>query len=392
MRFCSKSGDETKGREGCSKSGGGRKKMRIASNAKAKCKYVKASVATRMRVTPQLRLILCAPQGKKIHVGDFGLILSSLEDLAMHLGSYLEGEPFREKGTRKKEILEKYALVISDIGRGSIDVLVSPSQDWEQATLAEDGSQLPGARVITKITDCIEAIGGGRSFDDVVDDIAYQNRVLDDVSGILPYKEGYTLRIKGHGKREFSLTSDDQSKIEGLRKEKARKTGNEIKFGVLADLRVVGEKMVKIERVEEEFAADYPPELGKSVRDLLGSPVQVFGSVVRDETTGKIHLFRIDAIKPFESIDLESFEASGKSFTPSVPTVVKVDFENEKWLLSIPSINAVGYGRRFEESLEALQSNIHFLWSEYVLSKPSSLGETGILLREILSRIFRVDL
>jgi len=341
---------------------------------------------------PSLCFRLLAPEGKGFSIVDVGNMLVSLQDMAWQMGYYLEGVPYREAGTHRKEILQKYDLLFRDIHNGSIDIEVVPSEEWKQETFGEAGADLPGYRAISKLTDVFERIekSDKKTLSHVVKDPAYRARLLDDAANIIPAEEGYTLHITGEGGRRFSFKSKDRERIEGLKETHELKVGLESRIGVLAQLRVDGGKTIRLERIGEKVGAEYPIEIEAEMRKWLGHPVQIFGQAQRD-SKGVIKEFRVSRVEPLKSIELVPFTHDDLSFSPVQKTTVNVDYTEGNWRLSVPGINATGYGDAYEKALEALREHIHVLWDEYVDCDETVLGDTGLLLRKLLMKLLKVS-
>lgn len=103
-----------------------------------------------------LILRLCTSEGEKVGLEDAGKLLISLQEIAWHMGSFLEGQPFSEGGRLKKQILDDYCLLIKSISSGSVVVEVESAVKYGQPEIDNfQKYQPPGPRVITKITDFI---------------------------------------------------------------------------------------------------------------------------------------------------------------------------------------------------------------------------------------------
>lgn len=341
-----------------------------------------------------LILRLCTSEGEKVGLEDAGKLLISLQEIAWHMGSFLEGQPFSEGGRLKKQILDDYCLLIKSINSGSVVVEVESAVKYGQPEIDNfQKYQPPGPRVITKITDFIASVEGeeGREVDDVVPDHAYRSRLLLDLLNLYPKKPNYALHFEGQGGRSFEMKAANRGRIEGLISQRQRHLGQEVRIGLLADLRVDPEKVMKIERIGEKFQAVYPGDLEASARDLLGHPVKLTGRAERISGSPKIKNFYVDKIEPYESYQLEEFEAGDRIFVPRIPIEVSVEYDEGLWVLSIPYVEAVGYSTDYYEAENQLHDFIDELWTEYALCPKDDLGETGKLLREVLLGLFEVN-
>jgi hypothetical protein len=339
-------------------------------------------------------LRLCASEGEKVGLEDAGKLLIALQEMAWHMGSYLEGQPFSEAGRLKKQILDDYGLLIKSISSGSVVVEIESAVKCGQPEIDNfQKYQPPGPRVITKITDFIAAVLGeeGRELDDVVPDPAYRSRLLLDMFNLYPRKPNYALRFEGQGGRSFEMSAANRCQIEGLISERQRHLGQEVRIGLLADLRVDPEKVMKIERIGEKLKAIYSSDFEASARDLLGHPIKVTGRAERISGSPKIKNFFVDQIEPYESYQMEEFEVGDRTFISLNPIEVSVEFDEGLWTLSIPYIDAVGYSTDYYEAENLLHDFIDELWTEYVLCPEDDLGKTGKLLREMLLGLFKVN-
>ena len=342
---------------------------------------------------PSLCLKFSTQEGKKISVAKIGNLLVALQDMAWQIGYYLENVPYREAGQHRKEILQKYDLLFRDIHRGSIEIDVIPSTEWKQATLLEEDATLPGHRAITKMTDFFEKIelSDEKAIEKLIDDQYYRIRLLTDALELMPEQEGETLQITGEARRKFLFKSEDRMKIMRIKETRAITIGAESRIGVLAELRVDGGKVIHIERSSEgRIKAEFPPDLENDMRRFLGSPVRAFGKAELD-VKGEIKAFLVDKVEPLDSIEISPFDIEGLSFKPIRKVTASVDYVEGSWRLSIPGINATGYGSVYEKALSELREHISFLWDEYVICDESVLGETGILMRELLMKLFKAE-
>jgi hypothetical protein len=366
----------------------------VFCDVSAKAKYLVTHRPLEMARCPSLCFKFLAPDGKKFSIIDIGTALVSLQNMAWQVGYYLEGVPYRESGTHRKEILQKYDLLFRDIRKGSIDVEIVPSE-WTQATLEEDAT-LPGYRAMSKLTDVFEKIerNDRKSLTQVIKDSAYRARLLDEASNIIPAEEDYSLLVTGEGGRKFTFKSVDRERISHLKEAPEMKVGLESRIGVLAQLRVDGGKDINLERLsdkERSIEAEYSIEIEREMRDLLGHPALAFGQAQRDKATGAMKVFKVFRVEPLKSIELPPFQLEGLSFAPIRKTFANVDYIEGEWRLSIPVVNAVGYGDTYERALDKLKEHLYVLWDEFVNCDDSVLGETGVLLRKLLIKLFKVS-
>ncbi|MCX6673473.1 MAG: hypothetical protein NTY37_06825 [Methanothrix sp.] len=344
---------------------------------------------------PLIALRLCSPEGEKIGLEVAGNLLITLQNMVWHMGNYIEGLPYCDHGRLKNQIIEDYGLVIKALSSGSIAIDVGTQETLAQARFEEGSVSLkPLAvdRAVTKVTDFIEAIrnDSGRNLDDVVSDISYKSRLLSDVSNIWPRKRGYNLNFRGQGGRCFDLSDSNRGQLERFVSVKPRDKEEEVQIGILADLRVENGKQMRIEKIGDEFTANYPPDLELKARDLLGLPVRVFGHAERISGQSKIKKFEVINIELFDKYPLIEFDFDGMKFIPNLSIETQVDYDDGFWTLSLPFIDSVGYADDFYDAERMLKEHVHFLWNEYVLCSEDELGETGKMLRKILQDIFKV--
>lgn len=362
---------------------------------KEKLKYLK-NVNTMMATQdPLIALRLCSPEGEKIGLEDAGNLLISLQNMVWHMGNYLEGQPYSEGGRLKKQIVDDYGLVIKSLSSGSIAIEVG-SQESFLTTRFEDGRVTPQPlavnRAITYVTDFIETISdcGDRDLDDIITDSSYKSRLLSDVSNIWPKKKGYRLSFRGQGGRCFDLNEPERGRLERFISARPRDKEEEVRVGILALLRVENGKQMKIEKAGEDFQAEYPLELELKARELLGLPIRVFGHAERISGQSKIKKFEVINIEPFDKYPIAEFEDNGAKFSPNFSIDAQVDYNTGYWTLSLPFIDAVGRAEDFYNAERMLNEHVHFLWNEYVMCSEDELGETGKMLRIILSEMFKV--
>jgi hypothetical protein len=359
-------------------------------------KYLKSVHVIMAPQSPLISLNLCAPEGEKIGLEDAGNLLIALQDMVWHMGNYIEGQPYNERGRLKKQIIEDYGLVIKSLSSGSIVIEIGAQRTSTQATF-DDGSisaqQAPINRAVTKVTDLFEAISndGGRNLDDIITDIDYRNRFLSDVSNIWPKKRGYKTILGGQGGRIFDLMDSNRVRLERFVSIRPIAKDEEVRVGILALLRVENGKQMKIEKAGEEFLAEYPSDMEPRARDLLGSPVSVFGRAERISGQPKIKRFEILNIELFDKYPLVEFDFDGLKFTPNLAIETQVEYNEGFWTLHLPFIDAVGRAEDFYEAEKMLEEHVCFLWNEYVLCPEEDLGETGKMLRAILQEVFRVN-
>ncbi|GEM_PF-676081 len=345
--------------------------------------------------SPLVELKLCSPVGEMIGLEDAGKLMIALQNMVWHMGNYIEGLPYGERGRIKKQIIESYGLVITSLSSGSIVLEVGPQETLTQSRF-EEGAVSPQPlavnRAITKITDFLEAICSeeDRNLEDIITDSSYKSRLLSDASDLWPKKNGYTLSFKGQGGRSFDLSDSNRGRIEQLISKRSRDEVEETRIGILADLRVENGKKMRIEKIGEDFTAEYPPDLESVARDLLGLPVRVYGRAERITGQPRIKKFDITNIESFDKYPLIEFDLDGMKFTPKIPIEIQVEYDDGVWTLNLPFIDASGRSENYYEAENMLREHVHFLWSEYVLCSEEELGETGKILREILLEIFKV--
>lgn len=99
----------------------------------------------------------------------------------------------------------------------------------------------------------------------------------------------------------------------------------------------------------------------------------------------------MEKIKPFESYLLDEFEINGHHFVPKKAIDIAVEYDDSLWILSLPYIDAIGYSTDYSEAEDLLHDYLEEQWTEYVLCPQEDLGETGMLMREMLLELFRVS-
>jgi hypothetical protein len=342
-----------------------------------------------------ISLRLCSPEGEKIGLEDAGNLLIALQNMVWHMGNYIEGLQYSERGRLKKQIIEDYGLVVKSLSSGSIILDVGPQETISQARFEDESispQPLAVSRAVTKITDLIEAIcnGGDRNIDDIITDSSYRSRLVSDASNLWPKKRGYTLNFRGQGSRCFDLNDSNKERIENLVSTRSKNNVEEVRIGILADLRVENGKQMRIEKVGEDFTAEYPPDLEFKARELLGLPVRVYGRAERISGQPKTKKFEIANIEPFDKDPIMEFDINGLKYTPKIPIESQVDYNEGVWTLSLPYIDASGRSDDYYEATKMLKDNVNFLWNEYVLCPEEELGETGKMFRAILQEIFMV--
>lgn len=362
---------------------------------KANLKYPKSLYVTMSTHDPLITLRLCSPEGEKVGLEDAGNLLIVLQNMVWHMGNYIEGLQYSERGRLKKQIIEGYGLVIKSLSSGSIVIEVGPQEILNQ-TRFEEGSIIlqPSAvnRAVTKVTDLLEAICNeeDRNLDDIINDSSYKARLLSDVSSLWPKKRGYALNFQGQGNRCFDFNSMNRDRLERFISVRSRNQEEEVRIGILADLRVENGKQMRIEKIGEDFIAEYPNDLEFKARELLGLPVRVFGRAERVSGQPKIKKFDIMNIELFDKNPLLEFDLNGLKFTPNIPIEAQVDYGEAFWTLTLPFIDASGRSEDYYEAEKMLKEHILFLWNEYVLCPEEELGETGKMLKTILQEMFKV--
>jgi len=366
---------------------------RLFNDLAVKAKYILKHRLLEMVRCPSLCFRLVPPRKKKASVSDVGKMLVAIQDMAWQMGYYLEDVPYRESGTHRKEILQKYDLLFKDIRAGSIDIDIVPSEEWQQTTLDEEEATLPGYRAIVKLTAFLEKVekSDKKALSQLVKNPSYRARLIDDALEIIPSEEGHILHVTGEGNRKFSFKSDHKSKILSLKEPEDRMVGAESRIGVLSTLSVDGEETINLTRCEEKLKANFPVELEPEMRKHHGYPVQIFGQAVRDSGKTGVKEFSVARIQRLEFIEITPFEIESRTFIPHREIVADVDYTVGQWRLSIPGINAVGYGNICERAQDKLREHISILWDEFVECDDSLLGETGILLRKLLLKLFKVE-
>ena len=364
----------------------------IFSDIKAKSKYLIRHRTLEMARCTSLCFKIVPPRDERVSVSDVGRMLVALQDMAWQMGYYLEKVPYRESGSHRKEILQKYDLLFKDVRSGSVEIDVIPSE-WTQSTIDHGDVSLPGHRAVARMTEFLyKAEQSDReSLKNLVEDSSYRARMLRDVAEMIPSEEDHVLHVLGEGRRRFSLKPVHKARIIELQEPEEHLKGVEARIGVLDKLTVDGELAINMTRCKEGFKAVYPPELEPDMRNLLGHPARVFGDVIRGSAKGQIKEFSIQRVQPLELLEIEPFEIEGRTFRPMTKVNAQVDYVVGEWRVAVPGINAVGYGELFEEAVEVLRDHLLFLWEEYVDCDEEMLGVTGVLLRKVLLKTFRVE-
>lgn len=271
---------------------------------------------------------------------------------------------------------------------GSYEILATIPEP-EQTTVFEVSDI--GLVAKDKFLDIVETISSGsdtKRLSEIIPDGNHRKRILRSIESFSP-RPGYEWSLLVGGGKAFSYINN-----------KTRQNISKLLIEPTIEKRTVTGELIRLHLDENSLGIFYPPT--KRVLDCYYDPdledviiqnlkgfIQVTGTVQLDSNG---HPNKIVDVFEIEELDLSparftKISADKVVLSLKEPIEITPYFEDQAVVFEYPKLNIISSGATRDEAVTELQSDIYWLWKEYVEEDDDNLTNDAIELKKYLKDI-----
>ena len=207
-------------------------------------------------------------------------------------------------------------------------------------------------------------------------------RILEDIYKIWPHDfSKYKIRLKTPEGTQIELKPNFRLLIHSLISEEFREKVST--KGVLSMFQVAPtkQKIIRIIGLDVKINCNFPKELEKNAKKLVGKPAIIYGHAVFDANGNIKEITEVDKIKQFTDLKLSSIFSGTEELQFSQPLIVSIDYKEDMWIMENRELGAVAINTMYDECLDSFHKEILFIWKEYNRSSDNELSLDAINLK-----------
>lgn len=323
--------------------------------------------------------------GTQLSVKIVTRLFDSLQKSIYHIGDYLVGSGFRERGHSIDEIQNKCELVFQNVQIGSFDANLMLED--VQTTLT--GQLTLGEKSLSTFYELIENIEKNDKINKIIAEPNHRVRILSDINKIWPSNiDTYRVKIKNHNNKIIYLKPNKKEYLEKLlQKENASDT--EIIRGVVTTMSAYPSDMIKISGPDGNISLS--TENFEFSTKYYRKPVTVHGSPRFDAAGNIIEISKITKIEDFNKTALKIILSNGKELQLKKPLPIGIDWQKKNWIMKNLDLGIITTSKDYDTCLKEFKDEFYFVWTEYGLTNDNELTKSGLnLKKKILSYLDEV--
>lgn len=300
--------------------------------------------------------------------------LYSLQAAVFHVGDYLTGSDFRQRGSSSGIVRRKCTLYISSVALGSF----TASLDLAAQTPTTDGEPGLGEASIAKLQELVWSIEGGGGIESRVDsavtDPRHRTRIMKDLMDVWPDEsEGLQVEMGFPGQAARPLTPSGRLMLEGLLSRQRDAEQTSVK-GILGTAHVTpGEKFIRLTGPDGRVTCRMTSEQQESASRLLGRPAIVYGQAEFDSAGNIREIATVDRIEPFRGLSLQRLFTGEEELVLRQPVAVSIDYRDDQWVAENDELGILAIDEDYDDCLRSFQDEFFFAWREYGNADDASL-------------------
>ena len=324
---------------------------------------------------PRVNLVIRTSQGEeKIAARVVADRLYSLQAALLHVGDYLTGNDFRQRGGSSGVVRQKCTLFVSSVSVGSF----SASLDLAPQLPTADGEPSLGEASVSKLHELISSIespaGIESRVDEAITDPRHRTRIMKDLIEIWPdEREGLSVEMAIQGQAPRPLTQIGRLVIEGLLARQRDAEEASVK-GILGTAHVTpGEKYIRITGPDGRITCRMTSEQQESASRLLGHPAIVYGQAEFDIAGNIKEIASVDRIEPFRSLTIQRLFSGEEELVLRNPVSVAIDYREDQWVAENEELGILAMDEDYDDCLGSFQDEFFFAWKEYGTADETTL-------------------
>ncbi len=329
-----------------------------------------------MAKSPSLDCILeSTVTGRNLPVRYAADFLEQLQLTLNHIGDYLAGGEFRTRGRSTDAVRARCELVFEKVAVGSLKCQLALSD--EQMPL--EGVPSLGVESIEKFYQIIKEVEEEEEkvegvLSEIIEHPAHRARIIEDLARLWPgEREGYRATVSALGGNPITLKPAKKLVLEGLLSKVQEREVKSV-IGVLGTVSVMPSKFMKIVGPDGKVTCSFSNETEELAKKLLGRPVIAKGIVQFDAAGNMKELIDVSRIEAFTSITIQRIFTEKAELRLKEPLVVSVDYQDNYWVMENEDLNIIASAEDYDDCLKEFHSNVYFIYTEYGLSKDSTLS------------------
>ena len=293
--------------------------------------------------------------------------LYRLQAALLHIGDYLTGSDFRQRGGSPAAVRSKCTLYIAEVEMGSFKADLEVATPQPQSTDGEPGL---GEAAIAKLSEIISTIEESpeveSSIDSTVTDPRHRTRILTDLLEVWPdEREGLDVRMAFLGSSQSSLSPIRKLVIQGLISRQKDAEQASVK-GILGTAHVTpGEPYIRLTGPDGNIRCRMTSQQRESASQLLGRPAIVLGQAEFDSAGNIREIESVDRIEPFRELTLQRLFSGEEEMVLKEPVTVSIDYSENQWIASNDDLGIVAMDPDYDNCLKEFQDEFFFAWREY---------------------------
>jgi hypothetical protein len=311
--------------------------------------------------------------------------LYSLQAALMHIGDYLTGSDFRQRGGSPAIVRKKCTLYVAQVAVGSFSAgLELPAQPP-----ATDGELGLGDASVAKLRELVSTIEGPAGIESRVDaaiaDPRHRTRIMKDLLDVWPDEgEGLAIQVAFPGQAQSQLTPNGRLVLEGLLARQRDAEQASVK-GILGTAHVTpGDAYIRLTGPDGRITCRMTNEQQEAARRLLGKPTIVYGQAEFDSAGNVREITSVDRIEPFRELTLLRVFSGEDELVLRQSVSVGIDYAEDRWVASNDDIGIVAMEVDYDDCLRSFQDEFFFAWREYGRADDSTLTEGARELKRAL--------
>lgn len=323
--------------------------------------------------------------GKRLPVKTVTQLFDSLQTSIFHIGDYLVGSGFRERGHSIDEIQNKCELVFQNVKIGSF--IANLNLQDSQTTLT--GQPTLGEKSLSKFYDIIENIEKSDKIHNIIAEPNHRVRILSDINKMWPDNNDiYRVEIKNHNNKIIYLQPNKKKYLEKLLQNESA-SDTEVIRGVVTTMIAYPSSMIKISGPDGNVSLstenfEFPTKYFKK-------PITVYGSPRFDAAGNIIEISNITNIQDFNKTELKIIISNGKELELKKPLSITIDWQKKNWIMKNLDLGIITTAKEYDSCLKEFKDEFYFVWTQYGLANDNELTNGGRnLKKKILSYLEEV--
>jgi len=282
--------------------------------------------------------------------------LYSLQAALLHIGDYLTGSDFRQRGGSPSAVKKKCTLYVAEVAVGSF----SASLELASQPTATKGEAGLGEASLAQLNRIVHAIESSTevesSIDGALTDPKHRTRILGDLLDVWPdEREGLTVAMAFSDTESTILSPTRRLVLQGLIARQSDAEEASVK-GILGTAHVTpGEPYIRLTGPDGRITCRMTNEQRESASRLLGHPAIVYGQAEFDSAGNVREMVSVDRIEPFRELTMQRLFSGDEELVLSAPVSVSIDYREDQWVAANDDLGIVAMGSRTSPAARPFQ-------------------------------------